>query len=142
MFNQLVKFRYTELLDAMISRIGIEDDGIEIYTSEMDAALLDFYRIYIEAAKKKVMTGSDPASLKFTIQCPELFLDLTISLFSQLHTEVTSQLAYFNSLGEVYSKFSDKPYSENLYLHSRVSNPYSYFILAYLAENLGVKLKL
>lgn len=142
-FNQLVDFKYSKLLNEICQRIYLNEELLDIYKSEMQIELVDLYNDYLKHNNKLVDIRLNPNSYSFEIICQDLFVNLTISAFSQLHTELTSQLDYFNKLIEINSVTCDSAnYTDNLFINSKVSTAFSYFIIAYLAENLKIKLNL
>jgi hypothetical protein len=143
LYEQLVKFKYISLLEEMINRITIDSKCHDVFISEMDNSLFQLYLEYIHSMKNYSVINLNNEEYRFEIRSTEIFVDLTIPLFSQLHNELISQLEYFNRLIEINSMTaSHSNYTDNLYIQSRVSNSYSYFILAFLAENLGINLSL
>lgn len=142
-FNQLVNFNYTKLLNEICQRINLNEELLDIYKSEMQTELLELYNDYLKQNNKLVDIKLNPDTCSFEIICQDLFVNLTISAFSQFHTELTSQLDYFNKLIEMNSLTADSNhYTDNLFINSKVSTAFSYFIIAYLAENLKIKLNL
>ena len=142
-FNQLVNFNYSKLLNEICKRISLNEELLDIYKSEMSTELVELYNDYLKQNNKLVDIKLNPNSYSFEIICQDLFVNLTISAFSQFHTEITGQLDYFNKLIEMNSVTSDSNhYTDNLFINSKVSTAFSYFIIAYLAENLKIKLKL
>jgi len=142
-FNQLVNFNYSKLLNEICQRINLNEELLDIYKSEMQTELLELYNDYLKQNNKLVNIKLNANSYSFEIICQDLFINLTISAFSQFHTELTCQLDYFNKLIEMNSVTSDSNhYTDNLFINSKVSTAFSYFIIAYLAENLKIKLNL
>ncbi|WP_461637331.1 hypothetical protein [Labilibaculum euxinus] len=136
-FNQLHDFDYQALLKEICDRIILCDEFIENFTSEMQVELVTLYIAFINEFRNKLSVIPNQEKLSFDIHGSELLIDLTISSFSLFHTELTSQLDYFNQLIRL-----NNGYTENLFLNSKASTSYSYFIMAYLAENLNIKLEL
>lgn len=142
-FYQLVNFNYSKLLNEICQRINLNEDLLDIYNSEMHKELVEIYNDYLKQNNKLVDIKLNPNSYSFEIICQDLFVNLTISAFSQFHTELIGQLEYFNKLIEINSATSNsKHYTDNLFINSKVSTAFSYFIIAYLAENLKIKLNL
>ncbi len=143
MFEQLVDFKYHLLLEKIIKGITLEKESLEIYTSEMEEDLVLFYIDYVTSIREKTVVKTNPKNNSFEIHTSKLFLNIVISAFSQLHTELTAQLEYFNKLIEINSKYAPtENYTENLFINSKVPTAYSYFVIAFIAENLNIKLKL
>jgi hypothetical protein len=142
-FNQLVKFNYPKLLNEICQRIILNEELLDIYKSEMHKELVQFYNDYFKQNSKFVEINNNHQKNSFEIICQNLFVDLTISAFSQFHTELIGQLVFFNKIIEINRTTSDSnKQTDNFYIHSKVSTAFSYFIIAYLAENMNIKLKL
>jgi hypothetical protein len=142
-FQQLVDFKYSNLLKEIIKRIKIESESLEIYTSEMQDELVELYQTNLISLASRVNINENPESRNFDINCHELFAELAWSPLSQFHVEVTNQLEYFNELIDMSSKYSGiDNYTANFYINSKVATSFSYFAIAYLAENLKIPLKL
>ena len=91
------------------------------------------YQSYINASKKYLKVTCEHEPKAFYIAAPDLFVNITIAAFSQLHTEVTAQLDYLNRLIAINSLTTSNSYTDNLFINSKPPTPYSSFILAYLA---------
>lgn len=150
-FIQLDSFGYIRLLKLVINRIVFDPNMIEVLVSEMDINLVYAYTQYILIAKEDLRIEIDTSNCHFVISCQELFSNLLLSPISQLHTEVSAHLKHFNTLIDINSEYaytinseyaSTKPFTDNLYIQSRVSTAFSYFLMAFLAEHLNIKLKL
>ncbi len=142
-YQQLVKFRYPELLYLLSQNIFVHPEFYDIYLSDLDKNLFECFLWYLDFSKKHLKVDGRPSFNTFEITGPNLFLDITIGAFSQFHTEITSQLNYFNGLIALNSKTSDcVTNTDNLFINSKVSTAYSYFVIAYLGENLNIKLQL
>jgi hypothetical protein len=142
-FNQLVKFNYSKLLNEICQRIILNEELLDIYKSEMQKELVQFYNDYLKQNSKLVEININHHKNLFEITSQDLFVNLTISAFSQFHTELIGQIVFFNKIIEINSTTSDSnKQTDNLYINSKVSTAFSYFIIAYLAENMNIKLKL
>jgi len=143
--NQLISFRFDSLLDNIIKNIKIEEESKDNYLSEMDNELLLIYEKHIKLMIKRTTVVIDYKSNYFRIKCDELFMNLFVSPFSQLHTEVIIQLEHSIKMLEVATIPSEfeitNTKKHNLFLNSKHSTSYSYFILAFIAENLNIPLK-
>jgi hypothetical protein len=144
-FHQLISFRYAELLDNIIKRVKIEDENRDNYLSEMEPGMLKLYEMCLSAMVQATTIKINYADKSFDIECAELFVELLWSPISQFHTSVLLELEHLGKMVEISTKYmelsSDKP-GNNLFINSKVSTPFSYFILAFVAENLNVPLKL
>jgi len=144
--DQLVKFDYPNLLKEICKRVTINKELLDIYNSEMQIELVGLYVAYLRHSNQQIEIKLNPETHSFAIICQDLFVNLTISAFSQFHTEILAQLVHFNELIEKIGKYnsitsdSNLP-TDNLFINSKVPTAFSYFIIAYLAENLYIRLK-
>lgn len=146
MFNQLISFRYTELLDNIIKRVKIEDESRDNYLSEIEAGMFELYDICLSEMVQAVAVKINYANKSFDIECAELFVELLWSPIFQFHTSVLIELEHLGKMVEMSRKYmemtSDEPAGNNLFINSKVSTAFSYFILAFVAENLNIPLKI
>lgn len=145
-FNQLISFRYLELLGEIIKRVKIEHESRDNFLSEMQPEMLFLYENCLSFMVKSATIKINYANRSFDIECQQLFVELLWSPISQFHTLVLVELEHLNKMAEISTKYaeitSDNPANNNLFINSKVSTPFSYFILAYIAENLKIPLKL
>ncbi|TSD63861.1 hypothetical protein FFF34_014935 [Inquilinus sp. KBS0705] len=140
LYKQLVGSRYAELLYKLAQGIIIESQLRDIYLSDIDGTLFNIYIEYLEQAKRKITIKLNAENYQFQIIAPELFVDITISAFSQLHTELTAQFDIFNNLTAGLMSESGQSHPENLFINSKASTAFSSFILTYVGQSLNIKL--
>lgn len=145
-FKYLVDFRYENLINQIIKRVKIEEETIDNYLSEMDCELVQVYSDCLLAMVKVTTIEINETKKSFEIKCPELFLELLWSPISQFHSQVLIELEHLDrivTINRYYMEMtSDKPVNSNLFINSKTSTAYAYFILAFIAENLNIPLKI
>ncbi len=145
-FNHLISFRYNNLISQIIKRVKIEEETIDNYLSEMQAEMVQIYSDCLLAMVNITTIEINGTNKSFDIKCPELLVELLWSPISQFHTQVLFELEHLDKLVEMNRHYmemtSDNPVTSNLFINSKTSTAYSYFILAFIAENLNIPLKL
>ena len=142
-FLQLRDFGYQELLDKVLRQIKIISEAQDVYCSKIDQGTFELFRDIFHDELKKAKVVEDEQQGCFVIRCSQLVMDLIWSPISQFHGEVIIQLEYFERMIQLRSiSASRENAAASLYLNSKVPTPFSYFILAFVAENLGIPLKL
>lgn len=143
-FKQLKKYNYQNLLYEIISRIKIEEEAHDVYTSEIGEGLFNAYEQYLIKATSLTEIIANEHDNRFELHCPSLLRDLIFNPIAQLHNEIVIQLNHFNEILGVANKYSKITgvSGSNIFINSKVPTPYSYFVIAYLAENLNIPLTL
>lgn len=142
-FLQLANFGYRELLESLVSRMTIIDEATDVYCSKIEKETFGLFKSIVEHEVKKAKVVTDVKEGVFQIRCSQLMMELIWSPVSQFHGEVVNQLAYFERLIVAKSLTSSRTDAiASIFLNSKAPTPYSYFILAFLAENLGIPLQI
>lgn len=142
-FLQLIDFGYHDLLKNIIKRVTVEKEANDVYCSKIYPETFEVYKLLLCEELKLIEVELDSTLPGFVIKCPRLTQELLWSPISQFHAEVSLQLDYFNKLIDIRCQTSDRTDAiKSIYINSKVPTPYSYFIIAFLAENLGIPLKL
>lgn len=85
----------------------------------------------------------------FTIDIngPRVLIQVIWSPISQLHTAFSVEFEHLSNMYNMTEKYlnmtsDNAKVSDHLFINSKASNPFSYFILAFVAENLKIPLKI
>ena len=146
-FNQLVSFDYIELISELIKRLKIEEECYDNFLSLMEPNLIELYIDVILKMKPLTLIEANNSTLSFDVHCPELMMHLLWSPISQLHFSIQGELEHLNGGLSISKKYynltvDENKFEHNLFINSKVSTPFSYFILAFIAENLNIPLEI
>lgn len=142
-FAQLESFGYQHLLEKILELATVIPEAQDVYCSKIEKETFELFRALFLVELKKVKVVVDREEGYFVIRCSQLVTDLIWSPISQFHGEVTIQLEYFERMIRMKSMSASRESAiASLYLNSKVPTPFSYFILAFVAENMGIPLKL
>ncbi|MBL7699098.1 MAG: hypothetical protein JNK79_13115 [Chitinophagaceae bacterium] len=142
-FRQLISFGYPELIGNIIKRVQIETESYDNFRSEMSYETVEWYKeVVFQLAKVVDIEVSEPDRMIYIV-CPEILVELLWCPLSQFHTSVLSQLEHFNRFNDIFAIYADTSDSPpNLFVNSKAPTSFSYFIIAYIAENLNIPLSI
>lgn len=145
--EEFERFKYVNLIEYLLSNSKIEEECIDNYLSIIDRNLFQIILSLIAEMKKHISISINNKLNTIEISCPILFREVIWYPISQIHNTMMieyNHLKEFVDITKFYlSKTSEKTdIGENLFINSKVATPFSYFILAYIGQNLGIPLKL
>lgn len=132
LFSQLEKANYSKLIERIIKNIQIDDTCNDIFCSEINNAIVDFFRDYISDNRlnfKVLNDGND-----YFIVTNDIMADLIIHPISQLHSEIIDTFRYFHQMLDTVGV------NQRFFLNSNSSTAFSYFIQIFVAESLSIPL--
>lgn len=145
--EEFVKFNYINLIEYLLINSKIEEECIDNYLSIMDKNLFEIILRLLEEMKKYISVSVNDKLNTLEITCPILFREIIWYPISQIHNAMLIEYEHLSKLVGItkhyLSKTSDKTdISESLFINSKVATSFSYFILAYVGQNLGIPLKI
>jgi hypothetical protein len=135
-YTQLIEGEYQALLLEIIKNIRIEPSTKDIFSSEIDSVLFEFYKEVFANEKQRLSIVSDKKESSFTVLTSSLFATLIWSPLSQLHCEIVYSFEFFNKIIEAYGGSTS-----SLFLNANASTAFSYFIQIYTCQCLGISQK-
>lgn len=133
--NQLLDSDYISLIQLIVKNIRIEPECSDVFDSEMDENLMEFYTTFLlkESEKMKVIVNEG----RIIILTNDMMADLLWSPISQFHAEIVETFRQFNQYIDAL-----QGHKEALFLNANTSTAFSYFIQIWVAESLGIPLNL
>ena len=144
--DTLIKFEYPELIKKLVENFKIEEECFDNCLSVMTEETLEFFQFSLSQMTRNFNISIDRSTCTIDINGPKALIAIIWSPISQVHTAFSVEFEHLSKMyktTEKYLNMTSENYkvSDHLFLNSKVSNPFSYFILAFVAENLKIPLK-
>ncbi len=135
---------YIELLKKIIVNIRIENFAFDVFRSEMSESIIVFYNQLINHSKKNFDLIQNDQDQSFIINGDKVFLKVIENALHQLHNEILLHLDDFLRYQREYKPLIDliekNEDSKGLLINRKVTSPFSYFVIAFLCENLNFQI--
>lgn len=140
-------FKYPELIEKLVENLKIEEECFDSFLSVMVQDTLVFFQFALEKMTRNFNISINKSKCTIDINAPKPLIEVIWSPISQVHTAFFAEYENLYKMYKTTEKYvnmtsDNAKLGNHLFLNAKVSNPFSYFILAFIAENLGISLKL
>lgn len=142
-----IAFKYPELIEKLVLNLKIEKECFDNFLSVMVKETLVFFQLALAKMIQNFNISIDKSKCTIDINAPKALIEVIWSPISQVHTTFSGEFEHLSKMYNITEKYlkmssDNAKVGDNLFLNAKVSNPFSYFILAFIAENLEIPLKL